>query len=306
MANSIPADVLADQRRYTYHPGPKLIEDGMRALGWHDGKNVRYVWKTVAGDYDKWPQVVAEMVNLKPAVIVVFSDTPAKMALERTKTIPIVLAGMGSVLDPKIVHSLKRPGVNLTGLSIDGLNLGAKRLELLKSVVPGIKRLVVLVHGKLPAAEAPFLSPQTAALARDLRIEPFLVTFPTLADLPAAFAQIIARRADALMIGESPQMYYREYQVPIHDFAMKHRLPAMWRILNAVESGGLMAYAPDILEFYRTAPRYIDKLLKGEKASEIPIQTPDKFEFVINLKTAKAMGLVIPSFPLSIADRVIS
>jgi putative ABC transport system substrate-binding protein len=303
MANSIPAADLASRK--TTNPAPKIIEDGLRDLGWVDGKNIRLVWKTVEGRYERWPEVLEELVRMRVDVIVVFADPPAKIAVEKTRTIPIVHVGMGTLLEPRLINSLQRPGGNLTGMSIDGLNLGAKRLELLKAAVPSLSRAAILVHYTPAVGVAPAISPETEAVGHGLGVSLFFSTFERLEELPRAFSDLVAKGANGILVGESPHLYYREYQLPIHELAVKHRIPAMWRILNAPDSGGLMAYAPNILDFYRGAPRYIDKILRGAKPGDIPIEMPSKFDFVINMKTARAMGITIPSFVLSLADRVI-
>ena len=303
LANSIPVSELTSGK--ITNPAPKIIDDGLRGLGWIDGKNIRLVWRTVEGNYARWPEVVDEFIGMKVDVLVVFTTDAAKIAIERTRTIPVVNAGAGPMLDPKIVDSLQRPGVNLAGMSTDGLNLGAKRMELLKAAAPTISRLAVLAHSAPLPPNTPFLSPQAEAVRKSQRLEVLLVTFRDLGELPAAFSEIVAKRANGLLVSESPHMHYREYQLPIHEFSISHRIPAMYAVLNSVDSGGLMSYSLDILDFYRSAPRYIDKILRGAKAGEIPIESPTKFQFVINLKTARAMGLTIPSLVLSLADRVI-
>ncbi|HUQ28182.1 MAG TPA: ABC transporter substrate-binding protein [Usitatibacter sp.] len=303
MANSIPVEEVAS-RNFT-NPAPKVIEDGLRELGWVEGRNVRLVWKTVAGRYDRWPEVVRELVTMRVDVIVVFADGAAKAAIGETRSIPVVHAGMGTLLDPKIIDSLQRPGGNLTGVSVDGLNLGAKRLELLKSAVPSVSRVALLQHAVPADYKGPRFSAQTQAVASNLKIEIFAFSFDKLEDLPRVFSEVVAKRANGMLVGESSYLYYREYQLPIHELLLKHRIPAMYRILNSVESGGLMAYAPNILDLYRAAPRYIDKIFKGAKPAELPIEAPRKFDFVINLRTARAMGIKIPSLVLALADRVI-
>jgi putative ABC transport system substrate-binding protein len=303
MANSIPVAEVASGA-FT-NPAPKIIEDGLRELGWVNGSNVRLVWKTVAGRYERWPEVIRELVALRADVIVVFSDGAAKAAISETRAIPVVHAGMGTLLDPKIIDSLKSPGGNLTGISVDGLNLGAKRFELLKAAVPSLSRVAVLQHAIPAGYSGPLLSAQSQEVASRLKVDVFHVSFDRLDEIPRVFAEIVTKKANGVLVGESPYLYYREYQVPIHEQLIKHRIPAMYRILNAVDSGGLMAYAPNILDIYRGAPRYIDKILRGARPADLPVETPSKFDFVINLKTARAIGLTIPSLVLSLADRVI-
>jgi len=307
LANSIPLADLGPPMR-TVNPAPRIIEDGLRQLGWVDGRNVRLIWKTAAGRYERWPDLIDEFLRMRVDVLVVFADEPAQIALKKTRTTPIVLAGMGTLLNPKVIDSMQRPGVNVTGMSIDGLDLGPKRLEMLKAAIPPLSRVAVLVHAMrapVPTYRQDFINPETQLAASKLGVSMFALEFEDIADIPRAFSEIVSKAANGLIVGETPHMYYREWQLPIHELCIRHRLPAMWRILNSVDSGALMAYAPDILEFYRSAPRYIDKILRGGKAADIPIETPSKFEFLINLKTARAIGITIPSFVLSVADRVI-
>jgi putative ABC transport system substrate-binding protein len=190
-------------------------------------------------------------------------------------------------------------------MSMDGLSLGAKRLELLKAAVPSVSRVAVLWQGVAADYKGSLLGDQVQAVASNLKIDVFTVWFDKPEDLPRAFSEIVARKANGMLFGESGYLYRREYQLPIHELAARHRIPAMYRVLNSVESGGLMAYAPNILEFYRAAPRYVDKILRGAKPAELPIERPSKIDFVINMKTARAMGLAIPSLVLALADRVI-
>lgn len=304
LAQSIPASEIASGR-FT-NPAPGIIKDGLRERGWIDGENVRLVWKTVEGKYERWPEVIREFVRMPVDVLVVFTDGAAQAALAETRTIPVVFSGIGTLMDDtKLVSSLRRPGGNLTGLSMDGLNLGAKRLELLKAAVPSVNRVAFLGHYSGSPLTEPYLSEQTKAVARKLSIETFFSSFAEVSEIPRAFSELVGKRANGIMVGESPYMFYREYQLPIHALALKHRIPAMYRILNSADSGGLMAYAPDILDVYRAAPRYVDKILRGANPAEIPVETVSKFEFVINLQTAKAMGLAIQPAILAAADRVI-
>jgi putative ABC transport system substrate-binding protein len=228
--------------------------------------------------------------------------TPAISAAKNaTKTIPVVMAASGDPLGAGVVAGLARPGGNVTGLSAFVTELQAKRLELLRELVPRINRIAALLNMSIPA-EPPQWE-ETKAAARTLAIEPQLLDVRKPEDLGRAFETAIRQRADALVVGIN--VLTQANRRPIADLATKHRLPAIYASREFVDAGGLVALGVSYPDLYRRAATYVDKILKGAKPADLPIEQPTKFELIINLKTAKALGLEVPPMLLARADEVI-
>ena len=242
------------------------------------------------------------MVSLKADVIVT-TGTPGTLAAKQaTKTIPIVMASSGDPVRSGLVASLARPGGNVTGFTVLGPELEGKRLELLKQAVPKLSRAAVLWNPANPAI--PFYYEETQVAARALRVTlQAVVEVRRVTDFENAFSTIARARPDALMVLADRLLLAHRRRIV--DFAAARRLPGMYPYREYVDAGGLMSYAPSNIELFRGAAIYVDKILKGAKPSELPVQEPTKFELVINLKTAKALGLRIPNSVLIRADEVI-
>jgi len=224
-------------------------------------------------------------------------------AKEGASTIPIVMAGAGTEpVSAGFVRSLAKPGGNITGLSLLSADLDAKRLELLKEVVPGLKRVTILQNPEFPQAEMRWRDAEAAAKLLQLQSEPWKVR--SLSDIEAVFSTVQTSRSNGMLVLSDPAILERHRSVIIK-LADKHQLPAVypWRVY--VEDGGLMTYAANLLEMQRRSATYVDKILKGAKPAEVPVEQPTKFELVINLKTARQIGLTIPPNVLARADRVI-
>jgi putative ABC transport system substrate-binding protein len=279
----------------------EAFRQGLRELGYVERKNIVIEDRSAEGNLDRLPDLARELVRLKVDLIVVGGSTATRAAKNVTNLIPIVMI---NVTDPVLlgfVVSLARPGGNITGLTNLAPELGGKRLELLKEIVPQLSRVAVLGDPNSPA-----YGPQTneldiAARALGLRLQPAEVRGP--GDLENAFSVIIKERAGAVIGLQQPTIDILRER--IMDLTTKNRLPAMYPNREAVDAGGLMSYAADIPTMFRRAATYVDKILKGAKPADLPVEQPTKFEFVVNLKTAKQIGLTIPPNVLARADRVI-
>ncbi len=293
-----PVDPVTESTR------AEAIRRALRELGYVEGDNITTEYRYGEGKKERYLKIAAELVRLKVDIIVVAGKGRLILAAKNaTKTIPIVMGG--AVFDPVkagMVKSLARPGGNVTGLSNFGVELGGKRLELLKEAVPKIARVAVLYEPALPfiVIEAKKVLP-VAARGLGLTIEPWEVRAAD--DFEKVFARLNKQRPDGLYVPDGPLM--QANQKRIVDFTLKSRLPAMYVSREHVEAGGLMSYGTDLADNYRRVAYYVDKILKGAKAGDLPIEQPTKFEFVINLKTAKALGLTIPSAVLLQATKVI-
>ena len=287
-------------------PYPELdaFYQGLRELGYTTGQNIDIERVYAEWKPDRFPQLAAELVRRKVDVIVVASTSPARAAKEATSTIPIVVAGMADPVTDGLVASLARPGGNITGNTFLGPELIGKRFGLLKEAIPGLSRVVVLWHPSAygEATMARILN-DTKDAARALELQLQLVPARDLGDLDGAFAAMTPEHADALISLPSPMLFTENRRIV--DLAAKSRLPAMYNAREFVEAGGLMAYGANIAELFRRAAGYVDKILKGAKPADLPVEQPTKFEFLINLKTAKALGLTIPPMLLATADEVI-
>jgi putative ABC transport system substrate-binding protein len=274
----------------------------LRDLGYIEGQNIAIEYRWAEGQDDRLPDLAAELVGSKVDVIVTTGTPGTFAAKQATKTIPIVMASSGDPVRSGLVTSLARPGGNVTGFTVLGPELEGKRLELLKQAVPRLSRVAVLWNPANPAI--PFYYQQTLVAARALHVtlEP-VVEVRRVADFESAFSALARARPHALMVLADRLLL--AHRMRIVDFAVTRRLPGMYAYREYVDAGGLMSYAPSNIELFRGAAIYADKILKGAKPSELPVQEPTKFELVINLKTAKALGLTIPQSLLIRADELI-
>jgi putative tryptophan/tyrosine transport system substrate-binding protein len=284
-------------------PTIEAFRQGLRNLGYIEGKNIQIEYRDSEGKNERFPSLVAELVQLKVDVLV-SGVAPAIHAAKRaTKTIPIVMVVTVDPVATGLVDSLARPGGNITGLTRLTRELSGKRLELLTEVVPGISR-VGLLWSATPGAEAQTAAPNYEAAARAMKIQ-----FQSLEvrgpdpDLGGAFRAASKGRASALITIQNSLL--TRYTKAIVELAIKNRLPSMFEGSDYVESGGLVSYASNDAESYKRAAYYVDRILKGTKPADLPVEQPTKFEFVVNLKTAKQIGLTIPPNVLARADRVI-
>src|SRR5262245_55214718 len=275
---------------------------GLRELGQVEGTAVLLEVRYGEGKFERLPELAREMVGLKPDVIVVATD-PAIAAVRReTRTMPIVMAYSTDPVSTGFVTSLAHPGGNVTGLSNISPEISGKRLELLKEVAPGLSRVAVLWNPDIRGAV--FEYKETEAAARSLHLELQSVEVSNAGDLDRAFSTMTSQRAQALILLPAKAVAVAK-RAEIASFALRNRLPSMYPAKEYVEVGGLMSYGPSISAMYHRAATYVDKILKGAKPADLPVEQPTKFELVLNLKTARVLGLTIPQSFVQRADHVI-
>jgi putative ABC transport system substrate-binding protein len=280
------------------------IRRALRELGYIDGQNIAFEYRYAEGKLDWQPELAAELVRLKVNIIVAAgTDRTVRAAKNATNTIPIVMMGSGS--DPVeigLIESLARPGGNITGVANLARELGGKRLELLKEAVPKLARVAVLYNPAIPTGvvEMKEVLP-VAARALRLTLQPWEIR--TADDFERVFTALNKDHPDGLYVTSNPLTRGKSKRV--RDFALKSRIPSVHGGREYVEAGGLMSYGADTAETYRRVAYYVDRILKGAKPADLPVEQPTKFELVINLKTAKQIGLTIPQSVLYRADRVI-
>ena len=277
------------------------FRQGLRELGYVEGRDFVIEYRSADGRPEQFPGLATELVHSRVDLIVT-RGTPAVLAAEKaTGSIPIVMATSADPTGFGIVSSLARPGGNVTGLSTIAVELAGKRLDLLKEAIPRITRIALLANMSSPASASQWR--QMEGAARSLGLEPQLLDVRTSADFARAFDTATKRRVDAVQVANDTltQTNLRR----IVDLSAKHRLASIFVSREFVDAGGLMAYGPHFTDLYRRAATYVDKILKGAKPADLPIEQPTKFELVINLKTAKALGLTIPQSLLLRADQVI-
>jgi putative tryptophan/tyrosine transport system substrate-binding protein len=278
-----------------------VFRQALKELGYMEGKNIAIEYRYAEGKADRLPFLAAELVGLKVDVIV-SSSTPSVLAAKQaTNTIPTVFVSIADPVASGLVASLARPGGNITGLSIVAVELSGKRLELLKEAVPNIARVAFLWNSANPAQAPQWREAQAAAQVLGLQLQSLEVRSSN--DFDSAFEAALRERAQALVT--TPAALLGAHLKRIVEFAAKNRLPAMYGNPQFVDAGGLMSYAPDYTVQYRRASTYVEKLLKGAKPADLPVEQPMKFEFIINLKAAKQIGLTVPPNVLARADKVI-
>ena len=265
-----------------------------------EGKNIVLEYRYAEGKFDRVPALVDELVRMKVDIIVTTSSISARAARKATKTIPIVMT-TGSPVEQGLAESLAKPGGNVTGLTVMAVELTGKRLEILKETLPKMTRVAALWAPGQTEAVKGFKETQEAARGFSLRLQS--VEVQNADELEKVFAEISKGRPDALVVVLDPLVTL--HSKPIVNLALKHHLPGMYPTRQFAEEGGLMAYGPLIADLYRRAARYVDKILRGAKPGDIPIEQPTKFELIINMRTAKQIGLTIPPNVLAQADKVI-
>jgi putative tryptophan/tyrosine transport system substrate-binding protein len=273
---------------------------GLRDLGFVEGKNIAIEYRYTEGEVDRLPELAAELVRLNVDVIVTGAISSVQAAKKATATIPIVFASVGEAVDSGLVSSLARPGGNATGLTFLAPELDGKRLELLKEAFPKVTRVAFLLRVPVVRGD-PLKEAEAVAKTLGLRVQSVGVKGPD--DFESAFKAAKSGGAEALLVISNPLS--NTHRARIVDLAAKHRLPGIYPAIDFVEAGGLMSYGPDILDNWRRAATYVDKILKGTNPGDLPVEQPKKFEFVINLKTAKQIGVTVPPNVLARADRVL-
>ncbi len=279
-----------------------IVKQRLDELGYTEGKNLIFDFRSADGQLERLPQLAAEFVKTKPDVIVTgFGTETAKAAQAATATIPIVFTSVGDPIGAGIVKSLNRPGANITGLSSQTTEVSGKRLQMLEELAPGIRIIAVLLNPGYPFTAVALPELRNAADARGLRLE--ICEVRTFDQLPTSLDAAVKAGATGLTILETPTLL--GFRRQIVDLAAKLRLPAIYTNRDFVSAGGLLSYGADRGQLSRRAAEVVDKILKGERPGDIPIEQPTKFELVINLKTAKTLGLDVPLKLLATADEVI-
>jgi putative ABC transport system substrate-binding protein len=276
------------------------FREGLRDAGYTEGRDVVVEWRSVDGNFARVPELAADLVQRKVDVIVVDSTTGAQAVKRATSTIPIVMIAVADPVTAGLVTSFAHPGGNLTGLSNVATELNAKRLQLLKKAIPRLSRVAALWN---PDTPYPKMIEELKAVAPSLSIELNFVSARTSAEFGPAFSTIARARAQALYLVGDPLFF--SHRRTLVQLASKGKLPAIYWQRNFIDEGGLMSYGPNLGDLTRRSVGYVDKILKGANPSDLPIELPTKFEFVVNLKTARALKLAIPESVLLEADEVI-
>jgi putative ABC transport system substrate-binding protein len=280
----------------------ELFRQELRDLGYVEGKNILVEYRYLEGKRDRIPGLLAELVQTNVDVLVVGTPPAIRAAKQATKTVPIVIVTTQDPVAAGIIDSLARPGGNITGLTSLTRDLTGKRLELLKEVVPGMSRVGVLWNADRESPASGFKGYEAAALALKIPLLSLGITGPN-PDFARAFQMATKERSNALVTVTN--FLFSGYRKQIADLAIKNRLPSMYENSQYVEAGGLMSYSANDADLYRRAAVYVNKILKGTKPADLPVEQPTKFEFIINLKAAKQIGITIPPNVLARADKVI-
>ncbi len=280
-------------------PNTGAFLKGMRELGYVEGKNLVIEWRFADGKLERLPDLAAELVQLKVDIIVTAGATAISAAQKATTTIPIVMASTGDPVGSGFVKSLARPGGNITGLSNMAGDIAAKFIDLLRSVVPKLSRVAMLT----PSTTYGELSKSVQAAAQKAGVKTLVAEASTPQEIENAFSMMVREKADAVFVG-SPTVFAQQHR-QIAELALKYRMPSLFQDRVTVEAGGLMSYGQKLTDSYQRSATYVDKILKGAKPGDLPVEQPVSFELVVNLKTAKALGLTIPQSLLLRADEVI-
>jgi len=280
----------------------RAFDEGMKELGYVPGSNIDVVYRTVEGRPERFPAVAAEAVKLQPSVIVAGGGAPsARAAMNATSTIPIVFPASGDPVGEGLVKSLKSPGGNVTGLSVLTTDLAGKRLQLLRELLPKVRRVAVLQDVKMRAQFDHVGSTREAATELGLTLD----VFQTDSREAYAGAFAAAKKAGAEAAIVLPSSAYNADRRLLIALADQHRIPVLWEHRLFTESGGLFSYGPDFAQMYRAAARYVDRILKGATPAQMPVELATKLELVLNVRAAKALGLALPPSVLARADQVI-
>ena len=277
------------------------FREGLRELGYEEGRNIAIEYRWAEGNYDRFPMLAAELIATKVDAIVT-AGTPAALAVKSaTTTVPLVMVAVGDPIGTGLVSSLARPGGNLTGLSSIAPDLEGKRLQLLREVLPALSHVAMFVNSLNPFHVSSMKQARAAAQAMGIKLQ--LHDIRKSEDLDGAFAAIRKERPDALLILADRVFLHNRQRMM--DFINELRLPNVNAYKELVEVGGLMSYGPSYEDMHKRAAIYVDKILKGTKPADLPIEQPSKFTFIVNLKAAKALGVTVPSQLLGLADQLI-
>ena len=292
--------VLRTQPRDVADPAAEGLRQGLRDLGYVEGQNIHLEFRWAEGRPDRIRGLAAELVKLDVDVLVTGGEQAILALKQATSTIPIVMGASNDPVGAGLVASLARPGTNVTGMTVGSPELSRKRLQLLKEVLPRAARIAVLSNPSYPGTALDIAETQTAALTLGLTLHRVEVRHPSELDAAIGSAR---ERADALLPVGDP--FLTAQRARIAELAMKHRLPAIYYWKEFVDAGGLMSYGPNLRDLYRRAATHVDRILKGARPADLPVERPTTFELTINRNTAKALGLAIPPAVLMRADHMI-
>jgi putative tryptophan/tyrosine transport system substrate-binding protein len=282
-------------------PNVAAFLQALQQLGWTDGRNVRIDYRWPAADADKARTYAAELIALAPDVILAVSPSSLVPLLQATRTVPIVFVAVSDPVGAGLVDSLARPGGNATGFMVFEYDLSGKWLELLKEIMPGVTRAAVLRNSAIPTEIGQFAVIQSVSRLVGVEVSP--LNLPDSGDIEPALATFASRGNSGLIVAASSlSLVHRQLIVAL---AARHKLPAVYWEPVFAAAGGLICYGPDRVDQFRQAAGYVDRILKGEKPADLPVQAPTKYQLIINLKTAKALGLTVPPSVLARADEVI-
>jgi putative ABC transport system substrate-binding protein len=284
-------------------PRVAVFKQELQNLGWTEGRNLQIEYRWGAGDADHIGTFAAELAATMPDVLVAHLTAATEALMQRTRTIPIIVVIAADPVGSGLAVSLSRPGGNVTGFTNFGPSLGGKWIELLKEISPRIKRVALLFNPEVAAGGGSFYSQPVQAAASTLAVESTLAVARNATEIEAALAKVSSDAESGLIV--MPDLFTTNHRELIIRLAALHRLPAIYPFRYFATGGGLMSYGIDIVDLFRRAAVYVDKILRGAKPSELPIQQPEKFEFVINLKTARALDLSVPRILLARADVLI-
>ena len=277
------------------------FRQGLRELGWIEGESIRIEYRYADGKSERLPALVADLISHKVEVLVVAVTPDAQAAAKATKTIPIVMASAGDPVAAGLIRNLARPGGNITGLSQMSTDLAAKRLELLRDVIPNLSSVGVLWNPRDALSVLTWEEIQVPA--KRINIELRSLEVAAVSEFDGALAKATDAKVGAIYVLPAPIFVNNEKRIA--EFAINNRLPSVFHLSEFVRLGGLMSYGPDRVELYRRAATYVDKILKGANPGDLPVEQPTKFELVINLKTARILGLVVPATLLASANEVV-
>jgi len=283
-------------------PGLEAFQQGLRDLGYVEGQNIVMESRWAEGKFERFPDLAAELVRLKVDIIVTVSTSATQAAKQASETTPIVMVDVGDPIGTGLIASLARPGGNITGLSTQDTDLSGKRVELLKEAVPKLSRLAVLWNSASASMKFDFRAARVKAEVLGLTLISLEIPGNP-EDFERAFSAVSQERPDALYV--TFDAFTSRHRKRIVELAAAHQLPAIYARRQIVDAGGLMSYGPRLTDLWRRAATYVDKILKGAKPAELPVEQPMRFEFVINLKTAAALGLTLPPTFLYRADEVL-
>ncbi len=283
-------------------PQLEAFRERLRERGWIEGQNVALEYRSAEGRLDRLPDLAAELVRLKVDVIFAPGTPETEATQNATRTIPIIMATVGDPVGRGAIASLAQPGRNVTGLSYSvGYEIFGKQLELLKEVVPKVSRVAVLGNPRNPHYGPALREAQVAGRSLGVQLQVLEARDPN--EFDRAFTAMVKQRAEALLVLADPMSL--QHRTPLAQLAGKNRLPSIYGFREYVDAGGLLSYGPNLSDLFRRAATYVDKILKGAKPADLPVEQPTKFELVINMKTAKALGLTIPQSLLLRADQVV-